>query len=266
MDFIKKTDYYDNLLEDIKELADSSKVLVIKNIPDEVATDDFYIKIGNAIGLLIRKGFNPFTGELIDESWENIEYKKEYVYRTYKYSNKRHSLHTDFCDSSVPLDYVYLICREQAELGGETVFLDSKELIDLLQKYEPNLLEDIQKHDVVFGTKPSPIFRYTGKILSFDEDGEAILNWNYHVIAKENSKEVKEIAERFHEFLDTFVFNSFILKGEKLKKNEFVIMQDHKVLHGRNSYFGYRHMYKAAISASNIEIVKQKLIELNLSI
>lgn len=264
MNFLKRVKYTDGLLDEIAGHVNENQVVVVEDIPDEVATNEFYIELGGKLGTLIRKGFNPFTHEIIDESWEDVIFKKEYVNATYKYSNKHHPLHTDFCDSSIDLNLVYLICKKQAEHGGDTIFLQAEKLLALLEEYEPQLLEDIQKYDVIFGNKPHPIFRNTGKILTFDEQGP-LFRWNYHVVADENSEEVKRIAEEFHYFLETFVFSGMIPTPVNLKPNDFVVIHDYRVLHGRNAYLGHRHMLKAAIATSDREAIKKKLLELNLT-
>jgi hypothetical protein len=264
MNFLKYVQFSPDLMKNITEIVSKNRVTVIENIPDYIANDGFYIPLGEQLGTLIRKGFNPFTHEIINESWEDVVYQEEHVNATYKFSNKHHPLHTDFCDSSIDLSLVYLICRKQADYGGDTIFLEAELLITLLQKYRPQLLEDIQQHDVIFGNKPHPIFRAIGKILEFDDQGP-LFRWNYHVVAEENSEEVKRIAKDFHYFLETFVFAAKIPTALNMKANDAVVIHDFRVLHGRNAYLGQRHMWKAAIATSDREAIRAKLLELNLT-
>lgn len=265
MNFIKKVNFTEEILENISELIENNKLVLIENVPDSFSNDAFYIKLGNTVGYLIHKSYNQLTKKIDDNAWDHIEFNEVHVEKAYKFSNKRHFLHTDFCDMVIPFDCVLLICKQPAEIGGETTFLDSEYLIELLEKYAPELYKKLLTTDVIFSNKPQPIFKNINKIISFDEKGP-LLNWSYNIISKENSKEVFEVTNEFHEFLNTFVFNAAIPTAIKLKKNDIVLMNDHRLLHGRNSYFGYRHLLKSAISITHQEEIKEMITSLNLSV
>ena len=258
MDFIKRIGYYDNLLADIKSLAAANKVLHITNVPQGVDVDKLYMELGSALGILFRKDVDPITRQLIHDSWTIVKYDVRYLHDTYKHSNKAQPLHTDYCNASIALDVVVLICVEAAPYGGATIFFDSILLLELLKEYKPELLKQLEEKEVIFGKTPHPLFRNTAKVISYDSDGP-VLYWNYAVIAPENSPDVLKMCEDFHEFLESYVVRGGLCTPINLAPGEGVFMQDKRILHGRNAFLGQRHLLKGGVATKDLEIVQQKV-------
>lgn len=252
MNFIKHVDYFDTIKNNIIELVNQNKVVVIQNLPEHIDLDIFYKDLGETLGLLFRKDVDPINKKIIHDSWTTIRFDERYINQTYKHSNKHQPLHTDYCNASIELDLVLLICKKAADFGGATVFYDSSDLVKLLKKFKPNLFEQMQMKTVIFGKQPSPIFQNSTKILSFDDLGP-IINWNYAVISEENSQEVIEMCEEFHDFLEENIFLSGETISISLKERDAVIMNDQRILHGRNSFLGDRFLLKAGIASKNHE-------------
>ena len=67
------------------------------------------------------------------------------------------------------------------------------------------------------------------------------INWNYFRAEK------NDIVESFHNFLEKIIFQGGLFNPITLKEGEALFFWDNKVLHGRNSFVGNRHLKKAAI-------------------
>jgi alpha-ketoglutarate-dependent taurine dioxygenase len=252
MNFIREIDYNEILEGEISSMAGNNKVLVIRNVPEEIDADKFYTGLGNQLGYLFKKDVDPINKKIIDNTWTTIKFDERYIEQTYKHSNKHQPLHTDYCNASIDLDMVLLICKEPAPIGGATVFVDSEKLIYILENFNSDLFERLKNNEVIFGKSPSPIFRNKAKIIDFDSKG-AVLHWNYAVIAPDNSAEVLRLCDEFHFFLEEYIFMAGIPEEIYLKKNEAVIMQDRRILHGRNSFWGDRFLLKGGVMSSPSE-------------
>ncbi|CAN5251414.1 hypothetical protein BH09BAC1_BH09BAC1_13980 [soil metagenome] len=261
MDFIQRIPYSENLKDTIAEVINKSRVTVIIEVPD-IDISQYYVELGEAVGMLFRKDVDPINKKIIDNSWTTVKFDPRYIEQTYKHSNKHQPLHTDYCNASINLDVVLLICESAAVHGGATVFLDGALLVELLKTYRPELFEKLQHHEVIFGRQPSPIFRNTVKVISFDQHGP-IVNWNYAVVAPDNTPEVLAMAEELHDFLENYVMFAGIPEPVYLKKGEAVFMHDQRLLHGRNAFLGDRSLLKGGIATTDAEAIKAKLKQLN---
>ena len=258
MNFIKQVKYNDNLAADIKNLVAANKVVYVTDVPQHIDIDKFYIGLGEALGMLFRKDVDPVTRQLVHNSWTMVKYDERYLHDTYKHSNKAQPLHTDYCNASIPLDVVELICVESAPYGGATIFLDSAVLLDILEKFNPELMQQLTEKEVIFGKSPHPLFRNTSTVISFDNEGP-LLYWNYAVVAPDNAPDVLEMCEKFHDFLETYVVRGGLCTALYLSPGEGVFMQDKRILHGRNAFFGNRHLLKGGIATKDLEIVQEKI-------
>jgi|GEM_PF-2193844 len=252
MDFYFKTAYNSLLKDEIAEYVNRNKIVHIEKIPESVR-ETYYVDLARGLGYLFRKDYDPINKVLHDDKWTEVEYDERYIHQTYKHSNKSQPLHTDYCNSRINLDLVVLICEQPAEIGGATVFIDSRELVRILEKYNPELLSAIESTTVLYGKSPSPVFNNTATILTYDEEGEPMLSWNYAVVSDNNPPEVLETVNKFHDFLETFVSRSGHLTEIKLAAGDVAIFHDRYLLHGRNSFFGYRKLLKGGIMTRNIE-------------
>jgi hypothetical protein len=72
--------------------------------------------------------------------------------------------------------------------------------------------------------------------------GDNNIVWNYFRVEK------NKIAEDFHCFLEEKIYQGGLYESVYLNKNESLFFWDEKVLHGRNSFIGNRHLVKAGIN------------------
>lgn len=260
MQFIKEISFNKFTKSQIVLEFKKNKVVHIKDVPD-IDVDLFYTELGNHIGVLLKKDVDPIKKIIIDNSWTTIKYDKRYIEQTYKHSNKHQPLHTDYCNASIDIEGVILFCQNPAEYGGATIFIDAQDVVEILKNYNCELLERLEKIEIIFGKQPSPIFRKKTRVIQYDEKG-IVLNWNYAVVAKDNTEEALCLADDFHFFLEEYVFNSGLTTDIFLKENEGVLFHDKRVLHGRRAFLGDRYLLKGGLflSDNEKEIEKIKLL------
>ena len=164
----------------------------------------------------------------------------------YYSTNSRQPLHTDysyFPDSKSP-DWLFMYCLTPSDLGGKTRFLTARTLRNILEKYNPALLEKLSVEITwsFVGDNGNEI--HSKPILI----GERI-NWNYWQIKSElNSKEVMEIREEFFKFLEQMIVAGSIYDFSKIwKRGDVMIFNDKKILHGRDSFLGDRWLKDHAL-------------------
>jgi len=158
-------------------------------------------------------------------------------------STTRQPLHTDYAyyEATESPDWLMLYCMQPSDLGGQTHLLSTKTLSDILEKYNPELLEKI-KVDVTWKYNGNDGDRIHTKPLY---DGEFI-NWNYWQIKEElNSKSVMDIRQEFFDFLEDVIVAGNIYDFSKVwKTGDCLIFNDHLTLHGRDAFLGNERWLK----------------------
>jgi alpha-ketoglutarate-dependent taurine dioxygenase len=247
----------DKLAESVRD----HRVSHLSGVPEDIDFRALYADLGSALGLLVLKDEDPGSGLLRDGAWSDIRYDREHSSEAYRYSDKHHSLHTDYSYVPIMLDMTFFFCLEPAVFGGATVFVDPDILESALKAYDLDLYDRLcttafklskSTSDVNVGREVS--------ILSHDEQG-LLVNWNYHRAKDVDDPDVQRMVESFHGFLETKILLGGLYHGVKLLKGEGCFIHDRRVLHGRLSFIGPRHLCKGAIVLSNQEIAAKKLSE-----
>lgn len=236
----------DNFIPTLKERLNQYKVVHLSQVPNSVDLFNFYGQLNQSLGHLIRKGedLEQQTG-FTNNQWLDVRYDPRHA-NTYRHSNTRQPLHTDGAYiTSFNFDIVFLFCTEQATSGGETVFVDADDLVALLKNKAPDLLDQLQRREVIFGKGNFGIKKE--KIIDRDDRGW-LLNWNHHRIAADNSNAIKEMTATFHHFLETEIVETERFTPVLLKKGECVYFTDRRVLHGRKAFQGDRCLIKGALT------------------
>ncbi len=234
-----------NFGDEVREALFQNKIVTITNVPQNYKMEDLdniYSDASDKIGEIIPMDENE-EGNKTGNRWIDIKFTPEKRMQSFLYSDTQQPLHTDSAYESQAPDVTFFYCYDPADIGGATTFFDSKDLIECLSHYEPDLLEKLETTSLNFSKGDD--FK-TAKIISYDEEGP-LLNWNYFRVSKENSKEALDLAERFHNFLELKIVDSGILYPLYLKSGECVFFNDKRLLHGRNAYFGSRHLKKGGI-------------------
>jgi alpha-ketoglutarate-dependent taurine dioxygenase len=208
---------------------------------------DFYSSMACKVGSFVRRNEDHKSGDVVghDDEWIDIVFDEDKKEEAFRFSDIYQPLHTDGAYVDHQLDLSFLCCIQQAELGGETIFLDADDLICILGKYDPSLLSELSSFEILFdkGTQQ----KKQSKIISFVGE-DVVLNWNYYRVSKHNDKCLIELCERFHLFLEQKIVRAGLCKPVRIEKGDAVFFFDQKVLHGRNSFFGQRKLIKGGVS------------------
>ena len=228
-----------------KETLKQYKIVHLVDVPADINYKDFYSSLVDKLGEIINVDEDIKTGNAnSQERWTDVRYDKENDY-TFRHANTRQPLHTDAAYVNFDLDVNFFFCMENAEIGGATTFIDSEDLCYILGKYEPALYEKLKTVEVSFGKGEDQ--RKKRKII--DKDNRGIkLNWNYFRVMPDNPKDVLEMCEEFHKFLETKIVAGGLLTEVYLKPGEAALFQDDRILHGRNSFYGNRTLIKGGFN------------------
>ncbi len=233
----------ESLLECIQKVWGKYSAYHIQNI--DTKTPGFvneYEKIADTLGTI--RLCHPVNDKSTTFSKSrDIKYNPE----TYHYfaSNTRQPLHTDYAyyHTDESPDWLMLYCMNPSEYGGKTHLLTTHTLVNILSKYNPELLDRLIKTTDVQ-------WKYNGEdgdkihskpILTYTPEGY-IINWNYWQIKEElNTSEVISVREEFFKFLENVIVSGSMYDFSKIwKPGDCIIFNDKHTLHGRDAFLGKR--------------------------
>ncbi len=221
----------------ISEIWDSVKVVhVQRNFEGEPETlhsfyDSVLEELGNPVHIAESATIEDRQSQRTGERWMEIRYDPD-IKDAYRHSPNPQPLHTD--GSYIPSfpDAALIYCRANADAGGETIFLDSKTLVEALKNDAPDLYTELTQRTVTHSRSGD---EFVGKIIDLDNN-DTTIHWNYYCVAKSSDDETQSLKERFHEFLQTNDTIKNGLEEVKLAPGDCVIWKDSKTLHGRNGF------------------------------
>lgn len=222
------------------------KVVQLCGVPAGTELFPLYQELVGSVGQLVRKGEDFEADRFSDDEWLDIRYDPGKA-DTYRHSNTAQPLHTDGSYIEFPYDLIFFFCIEQAEMGGSTNFIPPQLMIDYLRRYDPQLFEQVSSTDVRFSK--GGFGNRTRKLIDKDEKGW-LFNWNKYRVADDNPAEVREMCGKFDRFLHERIVLGGIGLPVLLQPGEAVFFHDRRLLHGRSSFLGNRHLVKGAIRFS----------------
>ncbi len=235
----------DNFSGQLKEALIANKIVHLTGIPMGTDYKSYYSELVDKMGEIINVDEDIQTGNANSkERWTDVRYDKNNDF-TFRHANTRQPLHTDAAYVNFDLDVNFFFCMENAEVGGATTFVDSEDVIKVLEKYEPELYEKLKTVEVDFGKGNDQ--RKKRKVIDTDNRGIK-LNWNYFRVMPDNEKDVIDMCEEFHKFLENKIVGGGLLTGVYLKPGEAAFFQDDRILHGRNSFYGSRTLIKGGFN------------------
>lgn len=223
----------------------NNKIVHLANVDTNQDVFAFYKELVPRLGAIVNVDEDAHSGNATDAQWTDIRYVAEDKDRTFRHSNRKQPLHTDGAYTNFKLDINFFFCEEAAEVGGATTFIDSDELLSIMRKWSPELLQKLEETEVEFdkGHNQSKV----SKIIDRDERGIR-LNWNYYRVSPKNSEDVKQMAEEFQAFLEDRIVAGGLLTPVYIKPGEAAFFQDERLLHGRNAFFGSRNLIKGGFN------------------
>ena len=245
-------DHFEAVSDNIKRVwkEKEAKVFVLKadKVPSDVKV--FYEKafphLGTPIPLAEDVNVGGRDNQRTGEIWFEVRYVPHHD-DAYRHSANAQPLHTD--GSYIP-DFpssTLLACVANAGEGGETTFIDSKDILAILQEEQPQLLEKLLSNKIPHAR--SGDFR-NDEVIRVEND-DVFVNWNYYCVDNNIDSTLRETVEEYQNFL----LNSVGIKektiGVKLQPGDAVFWKDNYVLHGRNSFIANqeseRFIWKCAI-------------------
>jgi alpha-ketoglutarate-dependent taurine dioxygenase len=234
-----------NNASDFGRFFSEHKVAHIISDNDLISADSTFRELSKQAGIPLIYEEDPITGQININKWTEIKFEPHFSENTYKSSNKYQPLHTDYGYFSFEMYASFFYCVEQAQFGGATTFIDADKVVEILSQVNKKLFDFVLKEKIHFGRNDNPLANNRDFILQKDNVGWKI-NWNYYR-ALSDEKNIA-LVEDFKDFLDTYIEKSGELTELKLKPGEGVFFHDRRVLHGRNSFVGNRHLNKGAIT------------------
>lgn len=211
------------------------KIFFIRNsevVPD---TRAFYESLFSSLGTPVQLAEDVKLGDRskqrTGEIWMEVRYDPNYP-NAYRHSSAAQPLHTD--GSYIPSfpNSTLLCCVSNTAAGGETIFIDSTDIIASLQKEDPALLDALMitplRHERSGDSRILPVIYYKNDLPH--------INWNYYCVSQNISSEEKILAESFHNYLQISQDIKAKTVAVKLSPGDAVLWKDHEVLHGRNSF------------------------------
>lgn len=236
---------------DFADIFANHKVVHVFNLPEHQSASEYYKVLAAGVGYPMIYEEDPHTGKIDANKWTEIKNDQEANQTSYKRSNTFQPLHTDYGYFAIEVYASFFYCEKQAGFGGATTFIDAAVVAELLQHIDPRLFEAVTGTAIRFGRGDHPIAHSTGRILDQDALGWKI-NWNYYRAQGDQAN--AGIVEDFKGFLETYIEKSGELTEIKLQPDEAVYFHDRRVLHGRNSFWGTRHLNKGGITREKIDI------------
>lgn len=249
MDYLGKLSYSDSgsYTKEFVEKIRQTKVLHYTGVPITYNFKEFYTQLAKAAGDFVKRDENYKTGEQTEaqDDWLDITFVEDKKTETFRHSDTRQPLHTDGAYTSYHFDISFFYCTQYAEIGGATTFIDGEHLVDIMRKYEPQMLKDLEQNDVIFDKGESQYKK--SKVIRYDEKG-VLLNWNHFRISNQNSAEIIKLCDDFQWFLENKIVGGGLLTPIYLKTGEAAFFHDERILHGRNAFYGNRQLIKGGLN------------------
>ena len=148
------------------------------------------------------------------------------------------TLHTDGSSIPEPPTLVVLWCEQPAAEGGASLFVDGKQLYQILANEHPQVLETLSTpNSALFAGAEPPVY---SSIFSTDADDSICVRFRYDGLGY-YAAPVCSVLSIFLELLErhTLAF--------PLQKQQGYILQNGRWLHGRTAFRGEREMYRVLV-------------------
>lgn len=168
----------------------------------------------------------------IGRRWMEVRYDPA-IPDAYRHSANGQPLHTDGSYISSFPAATLMFCVSAAPAGGETIFLPATDLVQILERDAPGLLDDL--------TTISLPHRRSGDereeaVIRLGSAGDVLVNWNYYCVDPSAGGPVGTLAERFFLFLQSNPGVAEACRPVRLAPGEAVVWKDDRLLHGRNAF------------------------------
>jgi hypothetical protein len=216
----------------IREKLAFTKVIHINHVDPKKNLLQFYDRVTEEIGHCCLLGEDAETNLRTGEKWFEVRYDPK-VPKSYRHAKVAQPLHTDGSYIKNTPNLTFIFCINQVPEGGETIFLDSHDLITLLEENEPSLLNLLSTTFIKFSKVGD---EKTAPVILRENNNEPLLNWNYFCLDPSASPEIKKLSIRFSAFLEQVALKSDKILEVHLQPGDAVVFRDQLLFHGRNSF------------------------------
>jgi alpha-ketoglutarate-dependent taurine dioxygenase len=148
------------------------------------------------------------------------------------------TLHTDGSSIPEPPTLVVLWCEQPAAEGGASLFVDGKQLYQILANDHPQVLETLSTpNSALFAGAEPPVY---GSIFSTGADDSICVRFRYDGLGY-YAAPVCSVLPIFLELLERHTL------AIPLQKQQGYILQNGRWLHGRTAFRGEREMYRILV-------------------
>tara|TARA_A100001015_G_C15020460_1_gene727722 strand:- start:1553 stop:2329 length:777 start_codon:yes stop_codon:yes gene_type:complete len=255
MNYLKKLEF--NGSEEVSLIVNTVLAEINKNkvihLSTNIKTDEKKLReifdlITNSLGTSLDIAEDYKTGKKIGSKWMEIRYDHDIPdMEAFRHSKNAQPLHTDESYMPDPSEIMVMYCVNKAPKGGETVFVNSDDLINVLKEKNLDLYNKLITTSIKFSKSNN---QRVEKIIDVSST-DVKLNWNYFCVSNDEIEESKKIVDEFHAFLQKNIVDSIYLHAVDLEEGDGVFWWDNTVLHGRNSFEAYktndRFLWKSGI-------------------
>ncbi len=190
------------------------------------------------------------NSQLSKKLWTEVRNDKLHP-DAYRHSVNAQPLHTDGSYISDFPSSTLMVCLTNNVVGGETVFIDSKDVFRILEIENPDLLDWLISNTILH--KRSGMNR-NSEVIRITKD-DIFINWNFYCIGEKDKIAHKDLLESFFNFLNTSEDIKSKTVKIKLSPGDSIFWKDNYCLHGRNSFIAKkdsdRFLLKCAIGIHN---------------
>ncbi len=220
--------------------------------PTADAMRAFYDELCNAVGTLHALAEDAHIGDRMSGEqrpgtiWMEVRFEQNFQ-DAYRHSANAQPLHTDGSYVSAFPGATLMYCVANAAIGGETTFLNSDDIMDLIARRDPKLFQ-FMTNEIVPHARSGD---FRAMKIADKSDGDWLMNWNYYCVDKSITGDKRALVERLFDLLTKDAEVQALIEPVKMAPGDAVLWKDDRLLHGRNgftaNYDGERFLVKCAI-------------------
>lgn len=247
-----KVSDFSSAVEEIKKhwAVTTNKIIVLKadQVPSDVQSyyENIFKYLGTPYPLAEDVQLGSRETQRSGKIWFEVRYDPKHP-NAYRHSSNAQPLHTDGSYIAGFPSSTLLACVANAGEGGETTFIDSQDVYNILKEEDPELLEFLLhtkiRHTRSGDTREDEIIRVEGD--------DIFVNYNYYCIDANIDPKYREKIDQFQNLLLTSSKIKDATVGVKLSPGDGIFWKDNYCLHGRNSFIANqeseRFLWKCAI-------------------
>lgn len=200
----------------------------------------------------VRKVFGPPRETFYGGMWDTAPRKENVNDTAYTYDAL--DCHTDTCyliDS--PGLQLFNCVAQDSGSGGKTRLVDSEMVVEILRSDYPKTFEFFRDTPLVFHHTEKGLFaRVCAPVISLEFDGSLKqFRYNEYDLAKIDYMNDQDLNNFYHH---NAILAKVIKSCEhhiKLRVGEMVILDNHRIMHGRTAFQGYRNLIGCYVGADD---------------